>query len=162
MRPSWGITRLAADCEMPFEILGPVAAVAPAAAQPVAAASSEEMDAPRQKAFHTNVPDAFFDYNSAAMRMDARAATTHAADFLNQHPEMRVRVEGFADERGSVEYNLMLGQQRAEAARNALIAAGVDPSRVEIVSFGKADPVCTEVGESCYQQNRRAAFSLHP
>ena len=148
---------MAADCEMPFEINTPVVAAA-AVAPPVV----EPVDAPRQKEFHTNVPDAYFDYNSAAMRMDARAATTHAADFLNQHPDMRVRVEGFADERGSIEYNLMLGQQRAEAARNALIAAGVDPSRVEIVSFGKANAVCAESSETCYQQNRRAAFSLHP
>ena len=152
---------MAADCEMPFEVTAP-AVVATAVATPVAAASSEAMDTPMQKEFHVNVPDAYFDYNSASMRQDARAATTHAADFLNQHPDMRVRVEGFADERGSIEYNLILGQQRAQAARNALIAAGVDPGRVEIVSFGKADPVCSEARESCYGQNRRAAFSLHP
>lgn len=156
---------MAADCEMPFQIAAPAMVAAVAVPKPVAvtvAAPVEAVDAPRQKEFHTNVPDAFFDYNSASMRMDARAATTHAADFLNQHPDMRVRVEGFADERGSVEYNLMLGQQRAEAARNALIAAGVEPGRVEIVSFGKADAVCAEASEACYRQNRRAAFSLHP
>ena len=151
---------LAADCEMPFEITAP--AMAAATPPPPPPVSAPEADAPRQKEFHANVPDAYFDYNSAAMRPDARAATTHAADFLNQHAEMRVRVEGFADERGSVEYNLMLGQQRAEAARNALIAAGVEASRVEIISFGKADPVCAAAEESCYRQNRRAAFSLHP
>ena len=151
---------MAADCVLPFDIED--AAVASAA--PVAAPASPraEPDTPRVKEFHVNVPDAYFDYDSAAMRMDARAATAHAADFLDQHADMRVRVEGFADERGSVEYNLMLGQQRAEAARNALIAAGVDPSRVEIVSFGKADAVCAEATEACYRQNRRAAFSLHP
>ncbi len=152
---------MAADCEMPFDIAASVV-VAAAAPVPAAAPPSEALDTPRQKEFHANVPDAYFDYNSAAMRMDARAATTHAADFLNQHPDMRVRVEGFADERGSIEYNLMLGQQRAEAARNALLAAGVDPSRVEIISYGKADAVCAEANETCYRQNRRAAFSLHP
>ena len=152
---------LAADCEMPFEV-APRPAITPQLTPVAAALTPEAADAPQQKEFHTNVPDAYFDYNSAAMRMDARAATTHAADFLNQHPAMRVRVEGFADERGSVEFNLMLGQQRAEAARNALIVAGVDPSRVEVVSFGKADPVCTDASEACFKQNRRAAFSLHP
>ena len=95
---------LAADCELPFEVFAP-AVVAPAVAAPVAAASSEAMDAPIQKEFHVNVPDAYFDYNSASMRQDARAATTHAADFLNQHPAMRVRVEGFADERRRWESN---------------------------------------------------------
>ena len=146
---------MSADCELPFEIAAPVAAV-------VAPPPPPPVDEPRQKEFHTNVPDAYFDYNSAVMRMDARAATAHAADYLAQHPDMKVRVEGFADERGSVEYNLILGQQRAVAARAALIAAGVDSSRVEIISFGKADPVCAEANEACYRQNRRAAFSLHP
>ena len=146
---------MAADCELPFEIDAPAVAV-------VAPPPPPSVDEPRQKEFHANVPDAYFDYNAAVLRPDARAATIHAADYLNQHLDMRVRVEGFADERGSVEYNIMLGQQRAEAARAALINAGVDASRVEIISFGKADPVCAEANESCYRQNRRAAFSLHP
>ena len=146
---------LAADCNLPFEITAPVAViVAPPPPPPPPPVAEQE--------FHSNVPDAYFDYNNAALRPDAHAATLHAADFLNSHPQIRVRVEGFADERGSVEYNLMLGQQRAEAARNALIGAGVDAARVEIISFGKADPVCQEKNESCFRQNRRAAFSLHP
>ena len=149
---------MSADCELPFEIAAPPAPVVAPPPPP----APPPTDEPRQREFHTNVPDAYFDYNTANLRPDARAATAHAADYLNQHPDMRVRVEGFADERGSVEYNLMLGQQRAEAARGALIAAGVDASRVEIISFGKADPVCAQANETCYRQNRRAAFSLHP
>ncbi len=152
-----GDYNMAADCELPFVVDAPVVAVAPAVATPPPA-----VEAAKQQEFHTNVPDAFFEYNSAILRPDALAATLHAASFLNQHPEMEVRVEGFADERGSVEYNLMLGQQRADSARTALIKAGVAAERVEIISFGKADPVCTQANEVCYQQNRRAAFSLHP
>ena len=151
---------LAADCDLPFDIIAPVVPVVTAAVPPPA--QNQEAVSRKQKDFHTNVPDAYFDYNNAVLRSDAQIATLHAAEFLNAHPEMQVRVEGFADERGSVEYNLMLGQQRAQAARTALIKAGVAAGRVEIISFGKADPVCKESVESCYEQNRRAAFSLHP
>ena len=154
-----GDYNLAADCELPFQVDAPVVAAAAPVPPPPAAAA---VQAAQDKEFHANVPDAYFEYNSAILRPDAFAATLHAADFLNQHEDMRVRVEGFADERGSVEYNLMLGQQRADAAREALIKAGVAADRVQIVSYGKADPVCTQSNEACYQQNRRAAFSLHP
>ena len=147
---------MSADCELPFEVDAPAVAVVAPTPPPT------PVDEPRQKEFHANVPDAYFDYNSATLGPDARAAAVHAADYLNQHPDMRVRVEGFADERGSVEYNLMLGQQRAQAAQALLIGAGVDASRVEIISFGKADSVCAQANETCYRQNRRAAFSLHP
>ena len=155
-----GDYNLAADCELPFAVDRPAVAAAelPPPPPPPPAATVKAKD----KEFHANVPDAYFEYNSALLRPDAYNATLHAADFLNQHQDMQVQVEGFADERGSVEYNLMLGQQRAEAARGALIKAGVAASRVAIISYGKADPVCTATNEICYQQNRRAAFSLHP
>jgi peptidoglycan-associated lipoprotein len=110
--------------------------------------------------FHQNVQDAFFDYDSYELRPDAQAAATAAAAYLNQHPEIRVLVAGYADERGSAEYNLALGENRANAARTALVNAGVAANRIRIVSYGKEKQFCTEATESCWQQNRRAQFSI--
>ena len=153
-----GDYHLAADCDLTVTVTAPPPLPVP---PPVPAAPPVD-DAARQRDFHQNVLDAFFEYDKATLVPSALEATLHAADFLNRHPDMQVRVEGFADERGSIEYNLILGQQRAVAARNALIQAGVQPDRIEIISYGKAAAVCTEATEACYRQNRRAAFSLHP
>jgi peptidoglycan-associated lipoprotein len=73
---------------------------------------------------------------------------------------VKVLIGGYCDERGSDEYNLALGQNRAASAKNALISAGVDASRIRIVSYGKEKPFCTESTEDCYQKNRRAGFTL--
>jgi peptidoglycan-associated lipoprotein len=108
------------------------------------------------------VPDALFDYDSYAIRPDAQAAVEHAAKYLADNSSIRVLIEGYSDERGSAEYNLALGERRANAARNALIAAGVEADRLQIISYGKEAQKCTQETESCWQQNRRAAFSLHP
>ncbi|WP_353069005.1 OmpA family protein [Tunturibacter empetritectus] len=118
--------------------------------------------AKREAVFHENVQDALFDYDSANIRADAETAIEHAAKYLQDNPSIRVLVGGYADERGSAEYNLALGEERANAARNALIAAGVDADRIQVISFGKEAQVCTAETESCWQQNRRAAFQMHP
>jgi peptidoglycan-associated lipoprotein len=112
--------------------------------------------------FHENVQDALFDYDSAAIRQDAQVAIKHAAQYLHDNPSIRVLVEGYADERGSAEYNLALGAERATAARNALISEGLDPERIQVISYGKEAQACTAETEACWQQNRRAAFSMHP
>jgi peptidoglycan-associated lipoprotein len=79
---------------------------------------------------------------------------------LNQHPELKVVIGGYCDERGSTEYNLALGENRANAAKQALVADGVSPNRLRTVSYGKEKQFCTEHTESCWQQNRRADFTL--
>jgi peptidoglycan-associated lipoprotein len=111
-------------------------------------------------AFRSNVTDAYFDYDSYDLRPDAVAATSHAAAYIIAHPAIRVLIGGYSDERGSAEYNLALGENRANAARTALVNAGVAPNRVRIVSYGKEKQFCTEETETCWQQNRRAQFSL--
>jgi peptidoglycan-associated lipoprotein len=113
-----------------------------------------------EEAFHENVKDAFFDYDSAELRPDAQAATARAASYLAAHPGIKVLVGGYCDERGSAEYNLALGENRANAARAALVAAGVAPTRLRVISYGKEKQFCTEQSETCWQQNRRAQFSL--
>ena len=111
-------------------------------------------------AFHQNVQDAFFDYDSYDLRPDAQAAAAQAASYLAAHPAIRVVIGGYSDERGSSEYNLALGESRANAARTALTAAGISGSRLRVVSYGKEKQFCTESTESCWQENRRAQFSL--
>ena len=110
--------------------------------------------------FHQNVQDVFFDYDSADIRADAATSITAAAAFLTAHPSAKVLIGGYCDDRGSAEYNLALGETRATAAKEALVTAGVDASRLRVISYGKEKQFCTDENDACWQQNRRAQFSL--
>ena len=110
--------------------------------------------------FKANVQDAFFDYDTYDIRGDAQAVLARDASFLVSHPEIKVVIGGYCDERGSNEYNLALGQNRADAAKNALVTAGVAGNRIRVVSYGKEKPFCSESTEECWQQNRRAGFTM--
>jgi peptidoglycan-associated lipoprotein len=110
--------------------------------------------------FDQNVKDAYFELDKSDLRDDARAALTKDAEFLRSYPQVHVSIEGHCDERGSTEYNLGLGQRRAEAAKNYLISLGIPADRMETTSWGKERPFCSEHDESCWQQNRRAHFVL--
>jgi peptidoglycan-associated lipoprotein len=109
--------------------------------------------------FGRNVKDVYFDYDSDAIRPDQQAAVQGDAQFLNQHSNIQFNIEGHCDERGSTEYNLALGDRRANAVRNALTSAGVNASRIKTISYGKEKPFCTESNETCWQQNRRGHFA---
>jgi len=110
--------------------------------------------------FKSQVQDAFFDYDTYDIRGDAQAVLARDASFFVSHPEVKVVIGGYCDERGSNEYNLALGQNRADAAKNALVSAGVAANRIRVVSYGKEKPFCSESTEECWQQNRRAGFTL--
>jgi len=110
--------------------------------------------------FEQNVKPVFFDYDSYDIRSDAQGVIQADANFLNQHPDLKVVIGGYCDERGSTEYNLALGENRANAAKQALVTAGVSPDRLRTVSYGKEKQFCTEHNEACWQQNRRAQFTL--
>jgi peptidoglycan-associated lipoprotein len=77
------------------------------------------------------------------------------AQFLAQHGGINITIEGHCDERGSTDYNLALGDQRAGAVKSALVSAGVNASRIKTISYGKEKPFCNESNEACWQQNRR-------
>ena len=113
-----------------------------------------------EEEFKANVQDVFFDYDTADIRSDAQATLAKDASYLNSHPDIKFVLGGYCDERGSNEYNLALGQNRAEAAKNALVNAGVAANRITVISYGKEKPFCTESTEDCWQQNRRAGFSM--
>ncbi len=104
--------------------------------------------------------DAFFDFDKADIRADAQQALTADAEFLKAHPEIRITIEGYCDQRGSEEYNLGLGDRRATSARNFLSDLGVARERASTISFGKDRPFCREANEDCWQQNRRAHLVL--
>lgn len=111
-------------------------------------------------AFHAAVQDVFFDYDSYDLRPDAKTNASQAASYLNAHSAIKVMIGGYCDERGSAEYNLALGENRANAAKTALVNAGVPAGRVRVISYGKEKQFCTEQNESCWQQNRRAQFTM--
>lgn len=100
--------------------------------------------------------DAYFLYDQANLSAETREQLAKNATFLNQHPQLRVTVEGHCDERGTSEYNLALGERRAYSVRDYLVSLGVSAGRLTTISYGKERPVCTEEDESCWQQNRRA------
>jgi len=105
------------------------------------------------------IEDAYFDYNQHTLRPDAvqalQADSGELRDILKDFPDYKLTIEGHADERGSAEYNLALGDERAQAAKNYLVQVGIPGSQLNVMSFGKEKPVCEEHGESCWQKNRR-------
>jgi peptidoglycan-associated lipoprotein len=111
--------------------------------------------------FLKEVRDAFFDYDSAEIRPDARQALQKSADFLKGYPNARFTIEGHCDERGSTEYNLALGQRRANAVKEYLVRLGIPGDHINTTSWGKEKPFCTESNEACWQQNRRGHFTLN-
>jgi peptidoglycan-associated lipoprotein len=117
-------------------------------------APSPDMDS----IFSKEVQDAYFDFNKADIRADARTALAKTADFLRNYPQIRVTIEGHCDERGSTEYNLALGDRRAGAVKQYLVSLGLSADRISTVSFGKEKPFCNQGNEACWQQNRRGHF----
>jgi peptidoglycan-associated lipoprotein len=123
-------------------------------APPVEPAPSPDLN----ELFLKEVRDAYFDFNKADVRADAREALTKTAEFLRNNAGIRVTIEGHCDERGSTEYNLALGDRRAGAVKQYLVSLGISADRISTVSFGKEKPFCTQSNESCWQQNRRGHF----
>ncbi len=113
-----------------------------------------------EELFTKEVRDAFFDYDKANVRDDARSALAKTAEFLRSYPQIAVVVEGHCDERGSTEYNVALGDRRSDAAKDFLVQQGVASDRIQIVSYGKERPFCTQDNEQCWQENRRAHFRM--
>ncbi len=116
-----------------------------------------------EQVVNSQLSDALFDYDGNTIRPDAQQALNKDADVLKKifadFPNRSVVVEGHCDERGSAEYNLGLGDQRASSAKAYLVQLGVSGDRLKTVSYGKERPQCTEANDDCYQKNRRAHFS---
>ena len=102
----------------------------------------------------------YFEYDSSEIRSEYRSAIEAHAAYLSQNADTTITLEGHADERGSREYNLALGERRADAARDYLVSLGIDPNRIKIVSFGKERPAVPGSNENAWAQNRRAVLVL--
>ncbi len=99
--------------------------------------------------------DAYFDYDKSNLRPDARQSLATDASWLKKYPSTKLLIEGHCDERGTDEYNLALGERRADAVREYLADMGVVSNRVQTVSYGKERPFCNQETDSCWQENRR-------
>jgi peptidoglycan-associated lipoprotein len=104
--------------------------------------------------WNQNIKDAYFDYDKSDIRADAQQALQADADFLKAHPDLSIIIEGHCDERGSAEYNMGLGDRRANAVRDFLVKLGVDGAKIRTISYGKEKPFCTDHNEDCWQRNR--------
>ena len=107
-----------------------------------------------------NIRDVFFDYDKSSIRPDQVSIAQGNGIFLQQHPSIKILVEGHCDDRGSEEYNLALGTSRAESVKQSLLQQGVAPDRIKTVSYGKEKPFCAQDNEACWQQNRVGHFAF--
>lgn len=112
-----------------------------------------------EQLFTQNVRDIFFNYDNAELRSGDQPILSSDTTFLATHPAIQIVIEGHCDERGSDEYNLSLGESRADRVKNALIRGGISAERIKVISYGKERPFCSSAdNDACWQQNRRAHF----
>jgi peptidoglycan-associated lipoprotein len=108
-----------------------------------------------------NLKMVHFAFNKSVLTDKAKETLNQDAKALRQVASLNFQIQGFCDERGGVDYNLVLGKKRAAAVKNYLISQGIDSSRISIMSYGKADPIDTHKNEAAYAMNRRANFAMH-
>jgi len=120
-----------------------------------------ELTKEEKAAMEAGLQDVFFGYDEWTLSDSGMEALNHNAKWLKEHPGAVLKVEGHCDERGTSDYNMVLGDKRSKSARNYLAEMGVSPKQVGIVSYGKERPFCMEHNESCYQQNRRGHVLLN-
>jgi peptidoglycan-associated lipoprotein len=121
---------------------------------------SAELTKEEKLAMEAGLQDVFFAYDQWMVSHAGMESLDRDAAYLKDHPGAVLKIEGHCDERGTSDYNMVLGDKRAKAARAYLIDSGVSPKQVAIVSFGKERPFCFDPHESCYQQNRRGHMLL--
>jgi peptidoglycan-associated lipoprotein len=134
----------------------------PAAAAPRPPEPRPDVRVSIDELFRRNVQTIHFDYDKADIRPDQVSLLEANASWLKQNRGVRFTIEGHCDERGSEEYNLGLGDRRANVVKEFLIKQGVDQSSINTVSYGEERPICKEATEDCFQKNRRAAFMPSP
>jgi outer membrane protein OmpA-like peptidoglycan-associated protein len=149
---------ISTSCQATFEVNAPEVHPSDASGIPP---SPLETSGVRFDDFKAHITDTFFDYDQSTIRPDAQIAVEHDAAYLIAHPDMKITIAGYADERGSAEYNIALGLERAISTRAALAAAGVAMSRMQVLSYGKEKPFCTDDTDSCLQLNRRGQLLLN-
>jgi peptidoglycan-associated lipoprotein len=134
------------------------APVAPAPVAPPTAAPAPAPAPPKEYRSNAALNQIFFAFDKADIRPEGAKTLTASAAYLKANPNQLVLIEGHCDERGTSEYNLALGERRAKAAMNHLVANGVEASRITTISYGKERPSCTEKNEACWSKNRNDTF----
>jgi peptidoglycan-associated lipoprotein len=122
------------------------------------AMGAEGMDDAAAMAAVSGLEKILFDFDQYALTVEAQAILVNNADYMKANPDLKVRIEGHCDERGSDEYNLALGQRRALAAKNFLVSLGIVPERISVISYGEEMPLDPSGTEAAFAQNRRAEF----
>jgi peptidoglycan-associated lipoprotein len=154
--------------ETPVAKQDPPVRTAAAAPEPARAPQPERHDHAAEVATFADelrrlMRDAYFDYDRHSIRPDAQEILSKNAqalrDLFAKYPDVTATIEGHADERGSAEYNLALGDRRAVSAKEFLVSLGIQESRIRLLSYGKERPQCTTSNEDCWQQNRRVHFA---
>lgn len=112
------------------------------------------------KELQTKIQDIYFDYDKHDIRDDAKPAMKEVSAMLSRNKNIRVIIEGHCDDRGTNEYNLGLGDRRANAAKEYLLSLGIPSAKIDTISYGEEKPVCAEQIEECWAKNRRAHFVL--
>ena len=153
--PTGGAEVAAAPAVTPPPAAAPAPVPAPA---PVTPAPAPVRPAPKDFAPVEALKAIHFDFDRYEIRPGDRRILDANAAWLKQNANQLVLIEGHCDERGTNEYNLGLGERRARATMNYLVGQGVQASRITLVSYGEERPICTDKNESCWAQNRRAAF----
>jgi peptidoglycan-associated lipoprotein len=120
--------------------------------------ATDDAEMARNRAMEAIGAMIFFDFDRSDLREDARGTLQGKAEAMRQFTEVDVRIEGHADERGTIEYNLALGERRADSARRYLIDLGIDPDRMTTVSYGEERPMTEGHNESAWANNRRDEF----
>jgi peptidoglycan-associated lipoprotein len=115
---------------------------------------------PKPKLQDSQFKTVYFDFDKFNLRPDAREALDYDANLLKEYPDAMVRLEGNADERGTVEYNLSLGEKRANSVRDYLIGLGISPNRLTTISYGEERPVDPAHNEAAWAKNRRVDFAI--
>ena len=162
---AFAVALFAAGCAKTVKPVTPPPAAAPTApattppatstAAPPAATQLSPLDDPSNILYKKVV---YFEFDKSNIKPEFLDMLTAHAKYLLAHPSQKIRIEGYTDERGTWEYNIALGDRRAQSVRRFLLFQGVNPDQISTVSYGEAHAVCSEHNEGCWSQNRRAVL----
>ncbi|HYA88716.1 MAG TPA: peptidoglycan-associated lipoprotein Pal [Nitrospirota bacterium] len=162
----WGCPKKAEVTTAPEQQKQAAPSVAPAQeapaveqkAEPLKEEAKPEEPKERAAAVSAGLQPIYFDFDKSFIRNDARSTMQANAEWLKANPNVKIRIEGNCDERGTKEYNQALGQRRATSAKKYLTDLGISAKRITLISYGKEKPICSEHTEECWQKNRRDDF----
>jgi len=141
----------------------PVTDTTPVIEEPVAIVKQEKVLSTLTKeviALSNNFQKVFFELDQSQLGEEAQAALSENATILQQNTDVRIEIQGHADERGTTEYNIALGQRRAKSVQDYFVAQGIAPSRLKVVSYGEEKPLTSGANETAYSKNRRCEFVI--